>query len=44
MELVKNTSVEIDAALHNGDTNRLTHALRFMTCLVDSFIKTETSS
>jgi maltose alpha-D-glucosyltransferase/alpha-amylase len=44
MELVKKTSVEIDAALHDGDTDRLTHALRFMTCLVDSFVETETPS
>jgi maltose alpha-D-glucosyltransferase/alpha-amylase len=42
MELVKKTSVEINAALLDGDTDRLTHALRFMTCLVDSFIETRT--
>ena len=42
MELVKTTSVEINAALHERDMERLTHALRFMTCLVDSFMETET--
>ena len=42
MELVKETSVEIDAALLGGDWERLNHALRFMTCLVDSFMETET--
>jgi maltose alpha-D-glucosyltransferase/alpha-amylase len=44
MELVKKTSVEIDAALHEGGTDRLTHALRFMTCLVDSFIDPQSPS